>query len=189
MVRYARQTSNSNCGPFALLNAIKWAGDRATIRRDIGVLSTLCLCLRHGEGYDLGDGEIIDTGPGTEVSQFWRAGKAVEKLYGSLRFSAVRKPQSLRRVDRILDGGGAVIVMYRVAGSQYHFALITGRRKSLYDVVNIRLDRPCSSIKRTTLSKWLRLGKSEAWAVHRTKKRCADGKKGLHFFTKCVIMG
>ena len=42
MRRYARQYDDSSCGPIAILNVIKWAGYRCTIKNDLKHIKKLC---------------------------------------------------------------------------------------------------------------------------------------------------
>lgn len=48
MVRYAQSRSKSDCGPIALLNALKWAGIRCILRRDYKKIFSKTRCNQDG---------------------------------------------------------------------------------------------------------------------------------------------
>lgn len=43
-MRYARQPHARSCGPTAILNALKWAGRPATLKREYPILRAECKC-------------------------------------------------------------------------------------------------------------------------------------------------
>ncbi len=51
MIRYAKQKNSSDCGPIAILNALKWAGVRCTYQSDLKKITEKSRCDSVGTSY------------------------------------------------------------------------------------------------------------------------------------------
>ena len=108
MPRYVRQWDDFSCGPIAILNALKWAGVRASIKRDYKRLLVLTKC-------------SFPNG----VCRFYLA----PALYKNREFF-VRRPRgaTMRTVENHLRSGGVVLLSYGIYGDgkrRGHYTLLT----------------------------------------------------------------
>ncbi len=126
MPRYIKQRDKFRCGPVAVMNALKWAGEDVSYVADRDRLDKLCNC-----------------GPppsGTNHPGFDRALRAAGKGIYSVR--KVRYP-TLREIEEHLQNGHAVVFNYywrdeEEGTSARHFEFLVGvspSGKSIY-VVN-----------------------------------------------------
>ena len=86
MLRYAKQTDNFRCGPFALLNVLKWAGAREYRGAPLNIttarteLADLCKCDEDGTGtMDLD--KSLRTLPEIKVKRVWKIKPGVLKKH------------------------------------------------------------------------------------------------------------
>ena len=93
-IRYATQIRESDCGPIALLNLLKWLGMRVTVREHHGHLCWMC--------------NLID-GFGSSDSDLTRALSHLRRNNFSFKYR--RKPK-LKTILSHLKNGGAVILVY-----------------------------------------------------------------------------
>lgn len=93
MTRYISQRDKYNCGPIAVMNALKWAGENITYD-ELEQFKVLCKCNRH-------------TG-GTEWAKLTTA---VRKQQSIILSEVINKP-SIKQIDNWLNKGNIVIVGY-----------------------------------------------------------------------------
>ena len=86
MLRYAKQTDNFRCGPFALLNVLKWAGAREYKGAPINIttarteLADLCKCDEDGTG-TMDFDKALRTLPEIKVKRVWKIKPGVLKKH------------------------------------------------------------------------------------------------------------
>ena len=122
--RYAKQPDSYSCGPIAILNALKWAGNKVTIRDHLKSLKVLCKCEIDGEKF------------GTAHKDF---DKAIRKA-GRRSLYVLRKTNVKLKdmIDHIDDGGAvALLYSYKKNGERCgHYILFVGHGKNVFYVVN-----------------------------------------------------
>jgi hypothetical protein len=92
MTRYIKQRDRYNCAPVAIINALKWAGEKATYS-ELNRLKELCKC---------------KSPEGTWSDHFHTA---LGKEKGLINSRQIKNP-SLTEINEWLDKGNAVIVLY-----------------------------------------------------------------------------
>ena len=129
MIRYMRQPTKYTCGPIAILNARKWAGQHATLK-DLKRLDHLYR-VTHNKGMSIVDLEV-----------------ALEFECG-IKSSCIRS--SSRRVyDQLLKAGKVAIIV-----TSKHYFLLIGRNEDGYVTINLRKERTQHTIKWHTLKRLL----------------------------------
>lgn len=145
MPKYTRQHDQFNCGPVALLNALKWAGYPYTLK-DLPRLSRLCKC----KPGDLG---------GTLTCDFDRALRRYKRLIVLPDDGPFERPY-ISMIDEHLDLGGVVVFSYiykyhgRVEVS--HLTLCIGREGKHYIFANDGQHKLLARRRRKTVVNMLR---------------------------------
>jgi len=143
MPRYTKQRAPNNCGPAAILNALKWAGADVSHADYMGYLTELASC-----------------GPlprGTWHATFDRALRvAGEGLYSVRR---IHFP-TLGEIEAHLQGEGALVLNYREEDRwtiSRHFTLMVGvspSHRSFYIVNRHHGGKALRKINRGQFKKW-----------------------------------
>lgn len=84
MTRYVRQIRTNSCGPTAIINCVKWAGYRCTIREYHTLISELCECSKDGAPVKR-FGLILRMMMGDEFSVWYRRGPTLDVVIKHLR--------------------------------------------------------------------------------------------------------
>jgi hypothetical protein len=92
MRKYCKQRNKMDCGPTAVLNALKWAGYSHTLKKDYAKIKKQCK-------FDEVSG-----------SEFLDLKETLEK-YKKIRVKRIRS-YSLRNLDKIIDEGKSFILLY-----------------------------------------------------------------------------
>ena len=118
MIRYCKQPDDFSCGPVAIINAMKWRGQRASVRTHLKMLRKQCKTDRDGTFTERMD----------KVLRQYVSG--VEHIDGP----------SLKLFNKYIDLGHAVIISYAYTRNdgveEGHFAMCIGRDNSFYTMVN-----------------------------------------------------
>ena len=141
MIRYLRQRDNYNCGPVAIINALKFFGERAT-QKDISRIAKIVNCKSpHG------------TSPKN-------MNKGINKIF---KCEKMEDP-TMRDIDQILLNGNPVILNYLIQenGERWgHYIFIPRRETDGFIIINENKNRTVDLVNRTTISKWLKLKKNK----------------------------
>jgi hypothetical protein len=118
--RFIKQRDNYSCGPVAIVNALKWAGVRATYAH-VTLYSILC---------------ETEKDIGTQISALHKA------LTLTKAFKVVRLYNpSIKRIDEHVDGGGAVLFASTTVLTEEdyegHYALIVSRSPKKFGICNL----------------------------------------------------
>lgn len=163
--RYAKQPNGYGCGPTALLNVLKWAGQRVTLKAHYRFLETLC------KTHDLDD----PAWHGTAAKDFDTAIDCMSRINET--FKVQYKPTITRkRIRRHLQAGGAVVLLHcNELGT--HYTLLIGiakgspERRPVYITVNGFHDMPAvHGITHGGLMNWMRHtdhNSPQAWLINR----------------------
>lgn len=132
-MRYASQRDQFRCGPYALLNALKWAGWNYSERRHKKYLCKLVNCR--------------DTGT-NRLDMF----TGIIKLHNKFEFIEYNRSITINKINRHLrDGGGAIVNIHfykRDKNKWYgHWVFIEGLGKRGYKVVNYSQRSTISFVK------------------------------------------
>ncbi len=122
-MRYTLQRSVSDCGPVAVLNALRWAGRPAPYSQVKDLRRKLKLGTKQ-EGVDLG-----------RMNQF---------LTRECRYLKGKKVKTFREMERHLEKSGIVLLRFCWSKTNGHYCLITRRLKegkifetvNMYEVIN-----------------------------------------------------
>ena len=148
---YRFQDRDSNCGPFAVYNAMIWVGKKPDIYRLEGRMQC-------GEVY------------GTSNEGICRGLK-----YGNIFFSQKKRPK-LKDIKVAIDKGMAVIYCYRYNKGMGHFVFIDGYVGDKFRVVNDVISGVSKNIRRLRRKSYYaekRRGDSRyphAWFIRRKKR-------------------
>lgn len=121
MPRYMRQRNRFSCGPIAILNSLKWAGQKVTYEGWYRNLKRACGCNR-----------IF----GTNQKIF---DKNLRYLGSHLFTIRKRNRPKLSEIEKHVTNGGAVLLSYYWNNNGYsgrHFALIVDYDGKYFTVVN-----------------------------------------------------
>lgn len=142
---YKKQGKAPTCGPYALYNALIWAGNKRTLKYCKGLLKYV-----EGEG----TGCIYITNALIDLHDDMSSG--ITLLGGK------SKPK-LKEIDKMLDLGFALIFRYYgSANHSGHYTLCIGRTKKYYTMVNNYANRKIvSRYTRKQLSLDLRRSKDQ----------------------------
>lgn len=112
MLRYVKQRETYSCGPVAIMNVCKWAGEQFAYQEAFKPLRRLCAC---------------STKKGTKHAAFDKALRTMAKRVGGLRVRRVHRPK-LGQMEKHLRLGGAVVLNFRwktEVEDYRHFSLLT----------------------------------------------------------------
>jgi len=160
MLRYAKQTDNFRCGPFALLNVLKWAGAREYKGAPINIttarteLADLCKCDEDGTG-TMDFDKALRTLPEIKVKRVWKIKPGVLKKH--------------------LRKGGVAIVGFDYIGDaglyEGHFGFFTETSKTHLTCINFKeqtkYKMPHKEFRRMF---YKRFPKPTAWLINREYK-------------------
>ena len=139
MIRYLRQRDQSSCGPIAVINALKWAGVKATEKTHKKKIKRITQCNPYGRGF-------IGTHP-------YDVNHALS-CYNSIKIQRVSKDTwtKITEINEHLDKGGSILMRYFCKPGQGHYTFCFGRTYKTYRFVNDKkgstiTTRPCSEIK------------------------------------------
>lgn len=111
--RYVKQRDKFSCGPVAIMNILKWSGERFSYQETIDLFRKLCEC---------------NNPRGTNHPNFDKALRAVTKRLGGFHVRRVHNPK-LPEVEKHLREEGVVILNYfwrnEKEGAYRHFTLLT----------------------------------------------------------------
>lgn len=150
MIRYCKQLNKSDCGPIAVLNALKWAGEPVSIRKNYKEIRDNCFWIpRIGtESFDLQS--FLDRWDSIATSRVWS--------------------YTLKALDSSLKQGKTLILLYtfrRKDKDQGHFIFIHGQDKNGYFIYNDYDNNKehCSYITRKEMKKRLsyRIRDGKSW--------------------------
>lgn len=135
MTKYVKQKDKYNCGPVAILNIAKWAGEKTSYKKEWKHLKTVCKSIPPF---------------GTDSKDL---SSAIKKRLGKYFYEHMESP-TLSKINLCLDDGGAVIVKFswwskgeEIDLNQYayyikpaswtgHYVAIIGRTKNGYLTCN-----------------------------------------------------
>jgi len=133
-VKYSYQRDSYSCGPIALYNIMKWAGQKVSLKELIEVCGGRDEIKKIGTDVSVFNNVLLEL-PGIEVYGVWyQAG--------------------LNLINNHLKTGGIVALSY-LTDECGHYALIVGRTKKCYLVVNAYENRAVSAIPRRIVRKML----------------------------------
>lgn len=119
MIKYCKQLNKTDCGPIAVINALKWAGLKVSIGKNYKDIRQSCYWVPR-DGTDAIDMRgCLDRFDGVATNQIWR--------------------YTLKSLDQSLDNGKALILLYTLFArgqDRGHFIFIHGRDKGGYFVYN-----------------------------------------------------
>lgn len=160
MIRYIKQRDRSSCGPVAMVNVLKWAGESVTYKNVSEFKSKW-----HSNTEDY-EGVMPES-----------MTKALRNL-GQVRFYN-RNNVKIKQIDDHLLTGGIIVILFSQRGDDNdrhgHYYLIVGTSGKKYRVVNSFRTRPAETlITRNFLLKDLRssryfskTGHPKAWFIRR----------------------
>jgi hypothetical protein len=170
MIRYARQPTKSSCGPTAIINAIKWAGYKCSIKSHHTFLSRLC---------------NTNAEDGTEALDFSRALKKLVVGPGPTHNISIwtrHSPKAKDIVKCIKENDCAAIILYyfkspnKSNNVEGHYTLLTDVSiQGEITCINDVLDKTVSSISMNDLRSKLSLFRSnkedhpQVWFIKRSK--------------------
>lgn len=132
-MRYLNQTNRHSCGPVAVINALKWAGIKATWEKDGKRITKLCNTTKDGT---LG-GDVT-----VAVRKASKGKIKVTRRFIRLDLRTFRhSPRSdLQKIDRHLKKGGAVLLdlsAYNLQGEICgHISCCVGKDGDFYLIAN-----------------------------------------------------
>lgn len=124
-VRYIRQPDSYGCGPTAIINALKWAGFRATLKKHYRSLVVRCKA-KDPDGHEFS---------GTTPKNFQNALKYTGR--NLLKIKHLTHP-SLKEISQELNNGKAVVILHfnqNDHGSS-HYTLLIGKLGKDFIAVN-----------------------------------------------------
>lgn len=129
MPRYLKQPDHHSCGPIALMNALKFQGERVTLREDFKAWKDFCSCgiVYSRNRYNRKD--WTRTKNGTTIRAFSRLAREL----GATRLLA----PDMRKMHKKLVQGFALAVQVRYTRIHGHLFLITKTRKNAFYCVNL----------------------------------------------------
>jgi hypothetical protein len=161
--RYIGQPTVYGCGPTAIINVLKWAGQRATIRSHYRYLARLCQT----------NEEDSHEPYGTLARNLHRALNLVAKDRYTVSHKLFPK---LGAIKKHLRSGGAIVLMHMTDRGR-HFSLITrvgpvAGQDTLFEVVNAFSDMPVTTLAPESLIKhWILREEDVPQAWYITLKR------------------
>ena len=151
MPKFIKQTNPFNCGPTAILNALKWAGMSDATLSLIPTLEFSCRLVNFEEG-DVG----------TTDHDFDR----VIRYAGQMYYTVVRpETVTIGGIDNHLESGGSIAIGYVGYGSTDggHFCFISEKVGSSYAFINDSKDKTKILRRRKTMIQLLRSPKTLLW--------------------------
>ncbi len=137
--RYVKQRDQFSCGPVAIINILKWSGERFDCQDIIGPIQKLCKC---------------SNPTGTNHPNFDKALRATTKMLGGFHVRRVYKPK-LPEVEKHLREGGVVALNYSWRPKKEkrgrHFMLLTGVSETGKSFLTVN-DRGCALRRETRAS-------------------------------------
>lgn len=148
MARYCKQYTNTDCGPTAVLNALKWAGYGLTQKKGYKRLRKKCEWSK---------------GSPTYLSVL----KEVLKGYKKVSVKQKKSP-TLESLDSLIDTGKSFILLYTYKDGKKdsgHFVFGFGKDTRHYLVHNDTMKNPKKRLTRKKMNKYLRrrTRNGEAW--------------------------
>lgn len=125
-IRYTRQYNQVECGPVAVLNALKWVGGAWTYKKHIAFIKAYC---------------EYDTISGTHMRDVRRA---LKHFVGKAVRSRVEPILHLDQIKNHIAKGGAIILLYRTSPDSFHFSFVVEHheKKGKLLWVNNTMQRP-----------------------------------------------
>ena len=156
-IKYVKQKDTYTCGPVALINVLRWAGQLKVNPKYLKAIKAIC---------------FTDKNQGTYSKEFDRAIKYFRPI---IKIKTKKKPD-LKDIDNCVDKGGIVVIGYVYKFheiEQAHFALIIGRTKTRYILVNDSRRFIFSTSRPSALEKKLKyVGTAEEWKSVDRDERC-----------------
>jgi hypothetical protein len=147
-IRYASQIRESDCGPIALLNLLKWLGMRVTLRDHHSHLCWLCKLI---EGFGSSDIDLS------------RALSHLKK--DNFRFKYNRKPDYKELCDHLTSGGSAILVYPNESGLHACFLPAQIKKSKRILVVNAFIGKTEAFISKKRFYSWVRSKESSVWLI------------------------
>ena len=145
MVKYSKQLNETDCGPMAVLNTLKWAGYKVSTKRGYKSIKRSC---------------EWSPGTGTWVSDVVRT----LRKYSKLKTRVLVRP-SMKDLDSLLDKGYVFILRYtHDDGSGGHFSLCIGKSDKKFFFINdssIKTDR--ARLRKTVNCYLRKIYRKEGW--------------------------
>jgi len=144
-LRYIRQRErdHSGCGPIAIMNAKKWAGEKFAARDIEQQIKKECFHF---------PADINGPYVGVMPTAF---DNALDR-HKSFSVERIIMTPTMPEIDKCLDHGFAVILRYLHGEDGGHYVLCTGRTKKTYTVVNVSsYKNTVSTVTRKEMKKML----------------------------------
>lgn len=148
--RYAAQIRESDCGPIALFNLLKWLGMRVTLREHHSYLCWLC---NLADGFGSSDVDIS------------RALSHLKK--NNFKFKYNKKPKIKELVSHLVTGGAAIIVYPNESGLHACFLPSQHDSKKRLLVVNAFIGKTEAFISKKKLNSWVNSNGSSVWLINK----------------------
>lgn len=153
MPRYCKQYSEYDCGPTAVLNALKWAGYSLTLQKGYKAL-------RHRCGWEKGEG--------TKAEDLVKT----LKQYSKIKVKYLNKRVTLKDLDSVIENKQSFILLYiykdKQGKDEGHFVFGWGKDTRHYLVYNDTRRKPKKRLTRKLMNKYLRrkTRNKEPWSPH-----------------------
>lgn len=157
-IRYIKQPDNYGCGPTAILNTLKWAGYRVTLKKHYRALVIKCRS-KDPDGNEFS---------GTTVYDFENVLKYVGQKIFDIKF--LLRPK-IKRIKKELKKGNAVILLHLNPDHTSHYTLIISNEGNNFVAVNAFKDSSTvATVSLEILEFWTKKSKYMplAWVI--TKK-------------------
>ena len=161
-IRYIRQPDSYGCGPTAILNALKWAGFRATLKKHYRPLVTRCKS-KDPDGHEFS---------GTTPKNFQNALKYTSKNIFKVKHLTY---PTLNQISKELDKGNAVIILHFNEGDQEgssHYTLLISKLGQDFIAVNAyHKCKTVAPVTHNTMKNWTKRKEDfpMAWVLEKYK--------------------
>ena len=151
-IRYTKQYNTDTCGPIALINILKWSGQKVSVRKNLKSISSLCGC---------------EKGEGTLPSMFMASLILLDFGYKKIK-------NRLPDFDKVLDDGQIILVDQEEDANNEdgHYYLVVGKTKKTFKCVNLYIGKSISIVNRKAMFNLIRNTKkqsSKCYAIRRLK--------------------
>ena len=144
MIRYLRQKEKGTCGPVAIINALKWAGIKATEKTHKKKIKQLTSHnMRHGRGFK-----------GCFPYDVNYALSCYKSIYACCNHTG-QPNTKLSKIDKHLDYGGSLLIRYFWKPGHGHYTFCIGRTSKTYLLVNDSREKTIIRRSRKTMEKML----------------------------------
>lgn len=158
-IRYIKQPDDYGCGPTAILNTLKWAGEKVTLKKHYRALVIKCRS-KDPDGNEFS---------GTTTRDFQSVLNYVGKKIFDIKFLIQPK---IKRMKKELKLGNAIILLHLNPDNTSHYTLIISNEGENFVSVNAFKDsETVSIISSDVIEFWTKKSKHMplAWVI--TKKK------------------